>query len=196
MNHLQVADLDWLTPHLAVGGDLHPNPELAAAQVRWLVSQGVTDIIDCRQEWNDADIVANFAPGITYHHLPTDDHGGEINASWWFEGILEAQSTLSAGGSVFVHCHMGINRGPSMAFAILVDQGWRPIEAFDLIRSRRPQAFAIYAPQVLRLLDRREDARALEAIMARECDHEALAATIGRVRTAENNTGYRFPLAS
>jgi integrase len=26
-------------------------------------------------------------------------------------------------------CHMGINRGPSMAFAILVDEGWRPVEA-------------------------------------------------------------------
>jgi hypothetical protein len=71
-----------------------------------------------------------------------------------------------------------------------------PGRGVDLIRSRRPQAFAIYATQFLRLLDRHDDARALEAIMSLECDHDALAATIGRVRTAENRTGYRFPMAS
>ena len=40
MNTIHIADLNWLTPDLCVGGDLHPNPELAAAQVRWLRLHG------------------------------------------------------------------------------------------------------------------------------------------------------------
>ena len=51
-----------------------------------------------------------------------------------------------------VHCHMGVNRGPSMAFAYLLDQGWDPIKALVAIRSARPIAGIIYAPDAIRAL--------------------------------------------
>ena len=41
---------------------------------------------------------------------------------------------------VVARCHMGINRGPSMAYAILLASGWDSIEAIDHIRGSRPVA--------------------------------------------------------
>ena len=189
-----VADLDLLTPGLAVGGDLHPNLVQAAGQVRFLQSIGITDIIDCREEHSDEQLVAEVAPSIQYHYLPTDDHGGELHPRWWKQGVDIARDAADRGGRVFVHCHMGVNRGPSLALAILIDRGMDAVEAFRLLRARRPQAHAIYAPQYLTLLGKEIEAFALEQEMSATYDDDDLVATIGRIRQAEAE-GYRFPLA-
>jgi len=89
-----------------------------------------------------------------------------------------------------------VNRGPSLALAILFDRGMDPLAAFDLLRARRPQAFAIYAPQFLRHEGRLEDAEVLEAFMELETPREDLIAAIGRIRDAEADGTYRFPLRS
>lgn len=50
---------------------------------------------------------------------------------------------------MLTHCHMGINRGPAMGFAVLLAQGWDPVAALDLIRTQRPIAFVSYAEDAL-----------------------------------------------
>ncbi len=50
---------------------------------------------------------------------------------------------------LLVHCHMGINRAPSMAYRILLDLGWAPIEALEAIRKGRPMAEIGYADDAL-----------------------------------------------
>ena len=40
---------------------------------------------------------------------------------------------------------MGINRGPSAGFAVLLDQGWDPVDALAAIRDARPIANVWYA---------------------------------------------------
>ena len=50
---------------------------------------------------------------------------------------------------VLVHCHMGVNRGPSMAYAILLALGWDAVEALNAIRAARPIAGVIYAGNAL-----------------------------------------------
>jgi hypothetical protein len=40
---------------------------------------------------------------------------------------------------------MGINRGPSSLYAIMLAQGWAPTEALSAIRAARPIAGLIYA---------------------------------------------------
>jgi hypothetical protein len=57
-----------------------------------------------------------------------------------------------------MHCHMGINRGPSLAFAALLDEGWDPVEALDTITRTRPIAFLAYADDALRWHHARTDA--------------------------------------
>ncbi len=44
---------------------------------------------------------------------------------------------------------MGINRGPSLGFAVLLSQGWDPVEAIAAIRAARPQANVWYAADAL-----------------------------------------------
>ena len=68
----------------------------------------------------------------------------------WFETITTfAGQHLSAGVGVLLHCHSGINRGPSAAFAVLLSIGWDPVEAIELIRTQRPIATVSYAENAL-----------------------------------------------
>jgi len=67
--------------------------------------------------------------------------GGRITA-WAAEAIAD-------GGVLFTHCHMGINRGPSAGFAVLLRQGWDPVDALDAIRKARPISVVAYADAAL-----------------------------------------------
>ena len=144
------ADITWLTDDVATGGDFDYHPKVAAAQLDDLISQGVALVIDTRIEADDAEIWDRIS-GVKYVHLPQDDFQGyHIDATHFDAAVELARAAKAEGGKVFVHCHMGINRGPSTAFAILLDQGMEPTEAFDLIRAKRPIAAVYYAEDALR----------------------------------------------
>ncbi len=53
---------------------------------------------------------------------------------------------------------MGINRGPSLGFAVLLALGWDTVEALDTIRKARPSAAIGYAEDALRWHHNRVDA--------------------------------------
>jgi len=140
-----------VTPWLTISGDLHPDRELAALQLNEWVECGITDIVDVRGEWSDEDFVSAHAPGIRYHHLGTHDDGGSQDESWFEAGLeILRNATSHPGARLIVHCHMGINRGPSMAFAMMLAQGWEPVPALDEIRTARPIAGIIYAEDALK----------------------------------------------
>ncbi|MDR2702734.1 MAG: dual specificity protein phosphatase family protein [Cellulomonadaceae bacterium] len=143
------ANLTWLTDTLATGGDFEYDPVLAAEQVEDLLAQQVGVIIDCRIEADDGDIWAQY-PEIEYHHLPEDDYGGhKMSANHFAKAVSIARAAHAQGKKVLAHCHMGINRGPSTAFAILLDRGFSAAEAFDLIRAKRPISAVYYAEDAL-----------------------------------------------
>jgi hypothetical protein len=50
---------------------------------------------------------------------------------------------------MLVHCQQAVNRGPSMGFAVLLAQGWDPLEALDAIRKARAVAYIAYAEDAL-----------------------------------------------
>ena len=138
---------DWLV----LSGDLHQDPELAELQVAGWSACGITHVIDVREEWSDEDVVARHAPEVTYHHLGTHD-SGRRQADDWFEAGLEAARAARTDDEsrVLVHCHMGVNRGPSMGFRLLLEAGWEPIAALEAIRVARPIAAVLYADDALR----------------------------------------------
>ena len=69
----------------------------------------------------------------------------------WFDVAVDwSVAAIEGGGTVLTHCHMGVNRGPSLGFAVLLEQGWDPIEALDAIRTARPIAWVAYAEDALR----------------------------------------------
>ena len=76
--------------------------------------------------------------------------GQRIPPEWFEEGAGAVLEALAEPGSiVLTHCHMGVNRGPSLGFAVLLGLGWDPVAAIDAIRSARPIANVYYAEDAL-----------------------------------------------
>jgi hypothetical protein len=147
---LQYANADQVAPRLWIGGDLESTrPALARAQLDELDRAGVTDIVDLRLEWNDEDWVAQAKPHLGYRWLGVDDAGQRMPDEWFEAGTAYVLARLAQGAGVLVHCHMGINRGPSMGFAVLLALGWDAIQALDRIRQWRPIGYVGYAEDAL-----------------------------------------------
>lgn len=144
------ADANFVTDRIATGGGLADEPRRARCQIAELVRAGITHIADLRLEWSDADLVAQRAPGISYLHHPVDDAGQAIPGEYFQELADWAGAALAQPGTkVLVHCHAGVNRGPSGALAVLVSQGWEVGAALDAIRGARPIAWIDYADDVV-----------------------------------------------
>ena len=155
---LRTADAAFVTDHLLVGGDLDTRDEqLAASQLHELVEAGVTHVIDARVEWSDEQWVAQLAPRVAYLHHGMDDAGQRVPAEWFEVAVGWADEALAQGGTVLAHCHMGVNRGPSLGLAVLLSQGWDLLDALDAVRRARPVAWIAYAEDVLRWHHQRPD---------------------------------------
>lgn len=150
---LQLANAHFVTGQLAVGGDLAPRVLRALKQLAELTGAGVTHIVDVRIEHSDEDLVVAYAAEcgyeIGYLHHGVDDRGQRIPAEWFETGVHFALRAITAGGIVLTHCHMGINRGPSLGFAVLLAQGWDPVDALSAIRGARSIAYIDYADDAL-----------------------------------------------
>jgi hypothetical protein len=147
--HLGLANANFVTPYLAVGGDLAYDEGTAVRQTVELVVDGrITHVLDVRQEANDADWWAPVE-GVTYLWAGIDDAGQRVPAAWFERIVNYATDAVKAGGVVLTHCHMGINRGPSAGYAVLLGMGWDPVEALAAIRAARPIAHVWYAEDAL-----------------------------------------------
>jgi dual specificity phosphatase 3 len=146
------ANISYVTGRVWTGGDLpfHLGEEAMLADLVAIQNAGITDILDNRIEWSDAEFVAAHAPDMYYLWNGADDAGQAMPDQWFFDGVDFALTALEdPGAQVLAHCHMGINRGPSMAFAILLATGMDPVEALTAIRAARPIAAISYAGDAL-----------------------------------------------
>jgi protein tyrosine phosphatase (PTP) superfamily phosphohydrolase (DUF442 family) len=121
-----------VTPQLAVGGAFRKR------QIKRLRHHGVTAVIDCRLEAQD-DPEALRAAGIEFLHVPTLDRHG-FTFEQMREGVEWVIDHTARGGRAFMHCEHGVGRGPLMACAVLVAQGYSAPEALRIVRSARWQA--------------------------------------------------------
>ena len=144
------ANASFVTPYLAIGGDLQTlggrgRRSARRARGRWHHPRGRRPGRVERR---------GLGPGtgadLEYLHLGIDDAGQRVPDEWFDEGVRFALEAVEAGGVVLAHCHMGINRGPSMGFAVLLALGWDAVEALDAIHAARPIAFLAYAEDALR----------------------------------------------
>lgn len=136
------------TGDLFVGGGLSYDEDELVEQLTEILDAGITHVVDMRRETDDAELWAEL--GIEYLHLGTDDADGHhIPADLFAQARDFADECAAERGTLLVHCRMGINRAPSVAYSILLDRGWGPWAAFDHIRARRPQAAIWYAEDAL-----------------------------------------------
>jgi protein-tyrosine phosphatase len=145
-----MANLHFITDRLATGGDLPWQEADAIPALEEWRRLGITHVVDNRIEWTDEELVARLAPEVRYLHNGVDDHGDRQPDVWFDRGVEFVRQALEdSAAKVLVHCHMGINRGPSLAYAVLLDAGWDPVAAIDAIRTARPIAYALYAEDAL-----------------------------------------------
>ena len=150
--HAMWRELCWVDHTLAVSGDLPSNREQALEQLRMWEAAGITDVFDMREERDDSDFIHENSR-ITCHWFGVDDNGS-VRDDQWFEEIRDRAHELlncsTIPRRILVHCHMGVNRGPSALFAIMLTLGWDALEALRMIRDVRPIAGIIYAPDAMR----------------------------------------------
>ena len=138
-------EICWVSDQLAVSGDLPMNRDAAHEQLTRWEEAGITDVFDMRGECDDTDFIhANSA--IRSHWFGVDDNGGKRSDSWFIALTTKCAEVLAdPTRKVLVHCHMGVNRGPSALYAVMLNQGWDYLDALRAIRNARPIAGIIYA---------------------------------------------------
>jgi len=150
---------DDVTHWLSVGGDVDLAEGLTGLEpertVRHLQDHGVTHVLDLRVEWDDADLwLEHGFPAENYCYAPIVDDRDHVPEDEWFARVenfvRHFWETSKPGERLFVHCHAGINRGPSAAMLALLYTypTMTPWEAFMMIRDARPCAGVVYAKYV------------------------------------------------
>lgn len=132
-------DYDFVTTRLATGAAINNDED-----VQILIKFGITHIINCRSEFDDAPLLLKH-PQIKYLYNPTYDDGTHKSAEWFCKSIVFALEALGQSvNKVYVHCAAGINRGPSSAFAILRALGLSSTQSESFIKIARPMALIAY----------------------------------------------------
>lgn len=141
--HRELCDV---TSQLVISGDLPSNYGAKFNQLEKWIEAGITDVIDVREECDDSNFIRSNSK-ISPYWLGVDDHGSRRDPAW-FANLTSITETILADPQrkVLIHCHMGVNRGPSAAFVALIHHGWHHLDALRAIRSARPIAGIIYAP--------------------------------------------------
>lgn len=132
-------DYSKITERLYTGGLIASENDLSV-----LLGEGVTHVIDAMEEYNEFRLFATHHK-ITYLWNGTKDDGQIKPVMWFDKAVTFALTALaSPGNTIYCHCAAGVNRGPSLTYAILRALGLSRPEAFLLIKKKRPQALVAY----------------------------------------------------
>ena len=143
--HIPLPDklnMSWITPHLAVGGRIHPE------DIKALAAAGVTHVVDTRSEYRD-DAEALAKEHIELLYLPTAD-SRPLTIEQMLQGAQWVQERMEQGGRVLIHCEHGVGRSVLLTSAVLVYGGMNAQDALELVLQKRWQA-ALNHRQVRRL---------------------------------------------
>ena len=128
-------DFNFVSTRLATGGAISND-----ADVKILLQSGITHIINCRLEFDDAQLLKTY-PQIKYLYNGVDDDGKPKSIIWFKTSIDFALNALSSPlNKVYCHCAAGIDQGPSTAFVVLRALGLSSTQARDFIKSAKPIA--------------------------------------------------------
>jgi predicted protein tyrosine phosphatase len=125
-----VANFDWITDDLAVGGCF---PIERAAHLA--AEHGIGAVVDLRQEACD-DEAELAAAGLAFLHLPTPDLD-PVSVAMLDSGVAFARDRIAAGDKLLIHCQHGVGRSALLALCLMVDQGWEPLDALSQAKDRR-----------------------------------------------------------
>lgn len=121
------AKRSMITPQLYLGG------QYKIRGLKRLKGWGITAVVSMRERSFQQ---AQHADWLDYLHLPTKDLTAPSMEDL-DKGIKFIQKHIDQEGKVYIHCHHGEGRGPSMAAAYLVSTGLTLQDALDQIRKVR-----------------------------------------------------------
>ena len=134
-------DASQITNRIFIGANV-----TSAQDVADIAALGITHVVDANTDdeivlfGNDVQPPRRHPPYIALYSAPTEDDGATKAPKWFHGPINFAMGALAhAGYSILFHCSDGINRSPSLAYAVMRAQGWTSADALSLIRSSRPQ---------------------------------------------------------
>ena len=137
-----------ITERLYCGGLIADEDELNTLINR----ENITHVIDAMAEENDYRML-KLHPKITYLCNGEADDGKSKSKEWFDKAVRFALAAYQVPGSIiYCHCAAGVNRGPSLAYAILRSLGYSRREAEDTIKTKRPQAMIAYKGDANRAL--------------------------------------------
>ncbi len=122
-----------ITPQLVVGGFID------GEDWRRLVAQGVSVVVSLQAERHDEDAFGDLQPD-GYLRLPTTDFSPPT-LSQLRMGAAFVDEAVRAGKMVLIHCHAGIGRSAMTCAAYLIYAGMDIDEAWELLKSKRPQVY-------------------------------------------------------
>lgn len=135
------ASYEWIHPQIATGGAMR-----YATDLRQIKRAGVVAIVSGRRDFDDSLLTEGKDMGIKFLSDPTPDNGEGKPTSWFKAAIDFCLPFLKRGSKVYIHCHAGMNRGPSLAYAVLrAYTGCSHEEAMRAIHSVRDFAPVAYA---------------------------------------------------
>ena len=104
--------------------------------VEGVIDLGINAVVDLRAERGP---VEYWPADIEVRNVALVDHGTPTVAQLT-DAADAVVSLMRAGREVLVHCHAGLERGPTVACAALVASGWQLRDAYDVVMSARPGA--------------------------------------------------------
>lgn len=125
--------IDRVAPWLYIG------PALPAARLADLVEQGVTHVLDLREEGSD-DPALMEQMGLRWRRIPIADRAAPEDAQ--LEAILDwldREADTGHDQAVYIHCHAGLGRTPTIAIALLMQQQLTLAEARRIVFAARPE---------------------------------------------------------
>lgn len=136
-------NFDFVTENIAVG----TTPE-TQDDVKALVERGVTHILNCRDDHDDARLLQtspwlmNYCWNGTKDWTPKAALGLEPKPAEWFQKSLDFWGDLSDGPEhrIFIHCSMGVNRSATTAWMFLRAMQLKGEDCDLIIDRHRPVA--------------------------------------------------------
>lgn len=139
---------DEITSRMMCGGDAYLAESVYLGRLR---DFGVTHILDCRsleeiEFYKYAKLASTAESLFTIEHNPTHDDGKPKEVAYFERAVKWGRKVLAdPEARIYVHCAMGINRGPSNLLAIICDHLNVDVEiGMRLIRGARPAAAMNY----------------------------------------------------
>ncbi|MBJ7598535.1 MAG: hypothetical protein DLM67_00190 [Candidatus Nephthysia bennettiae] len=128
-----MADISFVTPWLAVGGAIVTEEDVLS-----VLEKGITHVVNCRVGFDDKQLLRGRA---AYLWDPAPDDRRPKPARWFTEAIRFTRAAMEDDrAKVLVHCTGGIDRSPSIAYAILRSMGYSEADAESAVLEGRPEA--------------------------------------------------------